>query len=126
MYDKNSSSFENTTVAIKKLTEKETINSNKSILISGTNKKFIELELVRGGVYTFSTSTLSDTTIKLYDSNGNLLRESYDPNADYSEDNPDLNANMTFYSRGRSRIVFLEVSIDYIENFYLDISYYTD
>lgn len=24
------------------------------------------------------------------------------------------------------RIVFLEVSIDYIENFYLDISYYTD
>lgn len=102
-----------------------TINNDLTrIAVSSGQKTFyFPATLIRGGIYTFTTSSPMDTTIRLYDENGYLLGESFDPNADYSEDYPDLGANLSFYSRGRSRKVIIEVSCEEKSSYNLNISY---
>lgn len=89
-----------------------------NILGSQSYVTYIPAYLFKAGEYRFSTSTNTDTTIRLFDEKGRLLAESYDPNADWSEDAPDLNANLTFginsnkeyYDEYFMKIVIIEVS----------------
>lgn len=106
------------------------INSSKAIttntnfaITSRQGMCYFSTVLSRGGIYRFTTSSYYDTTIRLYDEYGNLLGESFDPNADFSEDYPDLGANLSFYSRGINRKVIIEVSNEIREDYQLQITY---
>lgn len=71
----------------------------------------------------FRNRKYNDTTIRLYDEYGNLLGESFDPFAEYSNDYSDLRACLTFCSTGIRREVIVEVSNEVKEDYKLCITY---
>ncbi len=101
-----------------------TISDSKTIYINGNSHvSYYRLLLSRNGIYRFVTQSSFDTIIRLYDEYGNLLGESDDPNADWSEDFPDLNADLTFYNRPGNRNVIIEIISNQKSSYNLSIIY---
>ncbi|MDE7161664.1 MAG: hypothetical protein K2N65_02770, partial [Anaeroplasmataceae bacterium] len=90
---------------------------------SSQGMRFIPLTLFYGGIYRFDTSSYNDTTIRLYDEYGNLLGESFEPFAEYSDDYSDLRACLYFCNTEARKKVIVEVSNEVEEDYMLNITY---
>jgi len=78
--------------------------------INNTTSQYVFLNLTTGGMYSIYTNLeYDDTTIRIYDENLRILGESFDPNADWNEDEPDLNAHCYLSSSGPNRKVIVQL-----------------
>ncbi len=77
---------------------------------NNTNSQYVFLNLTTGGMYSIYTNLeYDDTTIRIYDEKLRILGESFDPNADWNEDEPDLNAHCYLSSSGPNRKVIVQL-----------------
>ena len=78
--------------------------------INNTTSQYVFLNLTTGEMYSIYTNLeYDDTTIRIYDENLRILGESFDPNADWNEDEPDLNAHCYLSSSGPNRKVIVQL-----------------
>ena len=78
--------------------------------INNTTSQYVFLNLTTGGMYSIYTNLeYDDTTIRIYDEKLRILGESFDPNADWNEDEPDLNAHCYLSSSGPNRKVIVQL-----------------
>ncbi len=90
-------------------TSLSTTYATHNIRGSDNNVTYFLFNLSIGGLYTFYTRVEDDTTIRVYDENLRILGESFDPNADWNEEEPDLNAQCYINSVGGNRKVIVGV-----------------
>ncbi len=87
----------------------QTTYATHNIRGSDNNVTYFLFDLGVGGLYSFYTRVEDDTTIRIYDENLRILGESFDPNADWNEEEPDLNAQCYINSVGGNRKVIVGV-----------------
>ncbi len=87
----------------------QTTYATHNIRGSDNNVTYFLFDLGVGGLYSFYTRVEDDTTIRVYDENLRILGESFDPNADWNEEEPDLNAQCYINSVGGNRKVIVGV-----------------
>ncbi len=118
----------NITLAFKKISESYTsVSSYTSYKMSSIgesmNVQYLMLNLV-GGQYSFSTRTEYDTSIRVFDENLNLLGESYDPNADWNEEEPDLNAYCYINTTSPKKVI-VEIRMNASPEYYVYVNYFS-
>lgn len=72
---------------------------------------WFEFNLTTPGVYIFFTSSSEDTTIQIYSEECGLLAESFDPFANWSDEDPDLNAFCELYSRESQKKIIVSITV---------------
>lgn len=94
--------------------------------VNNTNSQYVFLNLTTGGLYSIYTNLeYDDTTIRIYDENLRLLGESYDPDADWNEDEPDLNAHCYLSSTGPNRKVIVQLFRSNPQKYKLYVNYFS-
>lgn len=89
-----------------------------------TNVQYFFFNLTTGGMYSFYTRIEDDTTIRIYDENLRVLAESFNPNADWNEEEPDLNAHCYLNSEGGNRKIIIGIFRNSPQDYHLYTNYF--